>query len=40
MVAARQPPLVWDIYEEHLDEAAFLWREWETALTAAHYTLA
>jgi uncharacterized protein (TIGR02270 family) len=37
--AARPRPILWDIYEEHLDEAAFLWREWETALDAAIYTL-
>lgn len=33
-------PLLWDLYEEHLDEAAFLWGQWERAMDAAHYTLA
>ncbi|MCY1082306.1 TIGR02270 family protein [Archangium lansingense] len=28
---ARRPPR-WDIYEEHLDEAAFRWSQWERAL--------
>jgi uncharacterized protein (TIGR02270 family) len=37
MLAAR--PIPWDIYEEHLDEAAFLWGQWEQALDAANYTL-
>jgi uncharacterized protein (TIGR02270 family) len=32
-------PIPWDIYEEHLDEAAFLWGQWESALDAANYTL-
>lgn len=32
-------PILWDIYEEHLDEAAFLWGQWERAMDAAHYTL-
>ena len=32
-------PIVWDIYEEHLDEAAFLWAMWEQSLDAANYTL-
>ena len=31
--------ILWDIYEEHLDEAAFLWGQWERALVAANYTL-
>jgi uncharacterized protein (TIGR02270 family) len=37
--AARQRPIQWDIYEEHLEEAAFLWTQWERALSAANYTL-
>lgn len=37
MKAARFIP--WDIYEEHLDEAAFLWAQWELALCASNYTL-
>jgi uncharacterized protein (TIGR02270 family) len=32
-------PIAWDIYEEHLDEAAFLWTRWEDALCAANYAL-
>jgi uncharacterized protein (TIGR02270 family) len=29
----------WDIYEEHLDEASFLFTQWEEALCSPHYTL-
>lgn len=29
-----------DVYEEHLDEAAFLWTQWERALSAPGHTLA
>ena len=29
----------WDLYEEHLDEAAFRWSQWEQALDAPDYTL-
>jgi uncharacterized protein (TIGR02270 family) len=32
-------PILWDIYEEHLDEAAFLWVQWQGALCASNYTL-
>jgi uncharacterized protein (TIGR02270 family) len=32
-------PVLWDIYEEHLDEAAFLWGQRERALSASSYTL-
>ncbi|HEX2657882.1 MAG TPA: TIGR02270 family protein [Polyangia bacterium] len=35
--AAR--PVPWDIYEEHLDEAAFLWGQWQAALDAATFAL-
>ncbi|HEY4184305.1 MAG TPA: TIGR02270 family protein [Polyangia bacterium] len=31
--------ILWDIHEEHLDEAAFLWGQWERAMNAANYTL-
>ncbi|HYO56127.1 TIGR02270 family protein [Archangium sp.] len=31
--------LRWDVLEEHLDEAAFLWAQWEQALWSAAYTL-
>ena len=30
---------LWDIVEEHLDEAEFLWEQWEHGLVAPHYTL-
>jgi uncharacterized protein (TIGR02270 family) len=29
----------WDIYEEHLDEASFLWMRWERCLLAPDYSL-
>jgi uncharacterized protein (TIGR02270 family) len=32
--------ILWDVYEEHLDEAAFGWEQWENALGAANLTLA
>ncbi len=32
MSAARLEPVLWDIFEEHLDEAAFLGAQWERAL--------
>jgi uncharacterized protein (TIGR02270 family) len=32
-------PILWDIYEEHLEEAAFLWGQWRRALVAANYTI-
>lgn len=32
-------PIRWDIAEENLDEAAFLWSQWEASLVAADYTL-
>lgn len=37
-VNAKRPPR-WDIYEEHLDEAAFRWRQWEQALEAPTHVL-
>ena len=33
------PEPLWDIVEEHLDEAEFLWEQWEHALLAPNYTL-
>lgn len=33
-------PLLWDVYEEHLDEAGWLWGEWLRALDSPVYTLA
>jgi uncharacterized protein (TIGR02270 family) len=35
-----QPPIRWDILEEHLDEAAFLRQLWEQSLQSPDYTLA
>ncbi|HEX5753083.1 MAG TPA: TIGR02270 family protein [Archangium sp.] len=29
----------WDLLEQHLSEAAFLWTQWERVLHAPHYTL-
>ncbi|MBI5069873.1 MAG: TIGR02270 family protein [Deltaproteobacteria bacterium] len=29
---ATRPPILWDVVEEHLEEAAFLWSQWERAL--------
>jgi uncharacterized protein (TIGR02270 family) len=39
VVVSASRPVLWDIYEEHLEEAAFLWDEWESALVAANHTL-
>ena len=33
------PEILWDVVEEHLDEAEFLWEQWEHALVAPNYTL-
>jgi len=30
---------LWDVVEEHLDEAEFLWEEWEASLVAPNYVL-
>jgi uncharacterized protein (TIGR02270 family) len=35
----RAPQILWDIYEEHLDEAAFLHGVWEEALVGANYAV-
>ena len=32
-------PICWDIFEEHLSEATFLWTQWESALVAPNHTL-
>jgi uncharacterized protein (TIGR02270 family) len=37
-MAAARPPL-WDVYEEHLNEAAWLWGNWEKSLDSAVYAL-
>lgn len=31
--------MLWDVLEEHLDEAGFLWGRWERALDSSKYTL-
>ena len=38
MAPARRPVL-WDIYEEHLNEAAWLWGNWQESLDSAVYAL-
>lgn len=35
----RGTPILWDIYEEHLDEAAFLRSQWERSLHSANHTI-
>ncbi len=40
MLPTLQPEPLWDIVEEHLDEAEFLWELWEHALVSPKYTLA
>ncbi len=35
----READILWDVVEEHLDEAAFLWTQWERALVAPNCTL-
>jgi uncharacterized protein (TIGR02270 family) len=32
--------MLWSIYEQHLEEAAFLWTQWEQALSAPDHVLA
>lgn len=39
MLLRTSKSIAWDIYQEHFDEAAFLWTQWEDALRAANYTL-
>jgi uncharacterized protein (TIGR02270 family) len=34
-----QPDHLWDVYEEHLDEASFLSAQWERALVSSNYTI-
>lgn len=31
--------IMWEVVEEHLEEAAYLWTQWERALIAPNYTL-
>jgi uncharacterized protein (TIGR02270 family) len=39
MTAPLARPIPWDIYEEHLNEAGWLWGNWEQALDSAVYAL-
>jgi uncharacterized protein (TIGR02270 family) len=39
MPAVLARPILWDIYQEHLDEAAWLWGEWESSLDSAVYSI-
>jgi len=39
-MARGAPPPIWDVVEEHLDEAAFLWTQWEAALASPRYAIA
>jgi uncharacterized protein (TIGR02270 family) len=39
MTGAPARPILWDIYQEHLDEAGWLWGEWEASLDAAVYSI-
>lgn len=35
----RLPPILWDVVEEHLQEASFFWRQWERALFSSEESL-
>jgi uncharacterized protein (TIGR02270 family) len=37
-LAANPDRILWDVVEEHLDEAAFLFERWEQAVVAPHYS--
>jgi len=39
-MALRSAPVIWDVVEEHLDEAAFLSGQWERALASPRFTIA
>jgi uncharacterized protein (TIGR02270 family) len=39
MIATRDADILWDVVEQHLREAAFLWTQWERALVAPSGTL-
>ncbi len=39
MIATRDGDILWDVAEQHLREAAFLWTQWERALVAPSGTL-
>jgi uncharacterized protein (TIGR02270 family) len=36
----REPLIFWDVVEEHLDEAEFLWSQWEQGLVSPSFSLA
>ena len=38
-MAITSDKILWDVMEEHLEEAGFLWTMWERALVAPDYTL-
>ena len=40
MTTSFTRPISWDIYQEHLDEAAWLWGEWEASLDSSVYAIA
>jgi hypothetical protein len=40
LISAVRSTVRWDIMTEHLDEAAFLWTQWEHALVSPRYALA
>ena len=40
MAKAPARPILWDIYEEHFLEAAWLWGEWEQSLDSPLYSIA
>jgi uncharacterized protein (TIGR02270 family) len=39
MKPKRRPPLAWDVLKEHLQEAAFLWKQRQRSLRASDYVL-
>src|SRR6266487_4537415 len=39
-VSSPSSPQRWDVYEEHVDEAGFLWTQWMLANRAADRTIA
>lgn len=40
MATPREPgPILWDVMQEHLEEAGFLWSQWERSLDAPDFTL-
>jgi uncharacterized protein (TIGR02270 family) len=39
-MAHAAPAPIWDVVEEHLDEAGFLWARWESSLASPRFTIA